>query len=326
MIQTQTQAILPNHTMGHQHFEYNPSEWVPFKDKREINRVAAIKREDIEKHSNPDFRIKVVPDADVEYYWVTDMFRRIKNASETGEKLVMILPNPAPLYKQLARLINACNIDCRNIHAFAMDEYADENGNIAPENWKFGFTNAMMKYFYYELDKKLRPQKEQFVGFTNKNINDYSKMIADQGGADICYSGPGWTGHLAFIEPDAPEFKGTLEEWKQMDARICTLSPFTLAQNSLHGSFGKSGNLAAVPPKAATIGPVDVINAKYRFDTHAISVHNTSTAWQRFISRLVLHGPVTPLVPESILQTLPTSVYVSETIAQNIEPDWNKGY
>ncbi|MDD4016178.1 MAG: hypothetical protein PHQ92_11090, partial [Petrimonas sp.] len=273
-----------------------------------------------------DFKIKVLPDSDVEYYWITDMFRRIKHSSDTGEKLVMILPNPAPLYRHLARLINACNIDCRNVYAFAMDEYADENGNIAPEGWEFGFTHAMMKYFYYELDKKLRPPKEQFVGFTNKNVHDYSKMIADRGGADICYSGPGWTGHLAFIEPDAPEFRGSLEDWKQMGARVCTLSPFTLAQNSLHGVFGKSGNLAAVPPKAATIGPADVINAKHRFDTHAITVHGTTTAWQRFTTRLVLHGPVTPLVPESILQTLRTDVYVSETIAQNIETDWNKGY
>lgn len=307
-------------------FEFEPSIWVPFKDKEVINRVAAIKREELEYHENPDFRIKVLPDSDVEYYWVTDMFKRIKHSSDTGEKLVMILPNPAPLYRHLARLINACNIDCRNIYAFAMDEYADENGNIAPEEWKFGFTNAMMNYFYYELDKKLRPPKEQFVGFTNNNVNDYSKMIADHGGADICYSGPGWTGHLAFIEPDAPEFQGSLEEWKQMGARVCTLSPFTLAQNSLHGIFGKSGNLAAVPPKAATIGPVDVINAKHRFDTHAITVHGTTTAWQRFISRLVLHGPVTPFVPESILQTLRTDVFISETIAQNIETDFNKGY
>lgn len=324
----QTKTFTPNHTnhAGQQQFTFNPSAWVPFKDKKEINRVLAIKREDIEKHKNPDFNIKVLPDADVEHNWIIDMFSRIKKASESGEKLVMILPNPAPLYRHLARLLNASNIDCRNIYAFAMDEYADENGNIAPENWEFGFTYAMMKYFYYELDKKLRPPKDQFIGFTNKNVNDYSKMIADHGGADICYSGPGWTGHLAFIEPDAPEFQGTLEEWKQMDARICTLSPFTLAQNSLHGIFGKSGNLAAIPPKAATIGPIDVINAKNRFDTHAISVHGTTTAWQRFISRLVLHGPVTPLVPESILQTLPTQVYVSETIAQNIETDWNKGY
>lgn len=326
MVQTQNFETDPVHNAGHQQFDFNPSEWVPFKDKKEINRVLAIKREDIEKHHNPDFRIRVIPDADVEHYWITDMFRRIKHSSDTGEKLVMILPNPCPVYRHVARLINGCRIDCRNVYAFAMDEYADENGNIAPEEWELGFTHAMMKYFYYAIDEKLRPDKKQFVGFTNKNVKDYSKMIADAGGADICYSGPGWTGHLAFIEPDAPEFRGSLEEWKRMGARICTLSPFTLAQNSLHGSFGKSGNLAAVPPKAATIGPADVINAKHRFDTHAITVHGTTTAWQRFTTRLVLHGPVTPLVPESILQTLRTDVYVSETIAQNIETDWDKEY
>jgi len=32
-------------------------------------------------------------------------------------------------------------------------------------------------------------------------------MIEDAGGADICYSGPGWTGHVAFVDPDAPEFR-----------------------------------------------------------------------------------------------------------------------
>ena len=307
-------------------FEFEPSQWVPFKDKKEIERVANIKKEDIEKHDNPDFKISVIPDADIELNWITDMVKRLKHSAETGERVVMILPNPAPTYRHVARLINACNIDCRNLYAFAMDEYADENGKIAPEGWEFGFTHAMLKYFYYQIDEKLRPPKKQIVGFTDENINDYSKMIMYAGGADICYSGPGWTGHLAFIEPDAPEFQVSLEEWKTMGARITTLSPFTLAQNSLHGSFGKSGNLAAVPPKAATIGPLDVINAKNRIDTHAITVHGTTTAWQRFISRLVLHGPVTPLVPESILQTLKTDVFVSETIAQNIETDWNKGY
>ncbi len=307
-------------------FDYNPSEWVPFRDKAEIERVSAIRREDIGKHPNPDFKIKVVPDADIDAIWIADMLRRIKRSAETGERLVMILPNPAPVYRHVARLINSCRIDCRNIYAFAMDEYADEKGNIAPVDWEHGLTNAMMKYFYYEIDGELRPPKDHFTGFTNGNLNDYGKMIEDLGGADICYSGPGWTGHLAFIEPDAPEFRGSLEEWKNMGPRICTLSPFTLAQNSLHGCFGKSGNLAAVPPRAATIGPADVIKAKERIDIHAITVHGTSTAWQRFISRLVLHGPVTPLVPESILQTLRTDVYVSETIAQDIVLDWDKAY
>jgi glucosamine-6-phosphate deaminase len=307
-------------------FEYSPSKWVPFQDKQIIEKVSRIKIEDIAKHNNPAYKISVVPDADIEFLWVTDMFSRIKQSSETGEKLVMILPNPCPVYRHLARLINACQIDCRNVYAFAMDEYADEDGNIAPANWEYGFSYAMLKYFYNEINEKLRPAKEHITGFTNKNLENYGKMITDLGGADICYSGPGWTGHLAFIEPDAPEFRAPLDEWKKMGPRICTLSPFTIAQNSLHGSFGKSGNLAAVPPKSATIGPAQVIQAKHRFDVHAISVHGTSTSWQRFISRLVLHGPVTPLVPESILQTLRTDVYLSETIAQNIEPDWNKGY
>lgn len=307
-------------------FDYSPSKWVPFRDKKIIENVRNIKREDITKHNNPEFKISVVPDADVEYLLVTDIFSRIVRSMETGEKLVMILPNPCPSYKYVARLINACKIDCRNVYGFAMDEYADENGNIAPEDWEFGFSHAMYKYFLYEIDVALRPPKEQIIGFTNKNLKDYGKMIADMGGADICYSGPGWTGHLAFIEPDAPEFRAPLEEWKEMGPRICTLSPFTLAQNSLHGSFGKSGDISAVPPKAATIGPAEVINAKHRLDFHSLSVHGTTTAWQRLITRLVLHGPVTPLVPESILQTLRTDVYVSETIAQNIEPDWNKGY
>ena len=83
---------------------------------------------------------------------------------------------------------------------------------------------------------------------------------------------------------------------------------------------------AAIHAKAATIGPAEVIAAKARIDMHSITVHGTATSWQRLMTRLVLHGPVTPLVPESILQTLPTDVWVSETIAQNVEPDWDKGY
>jgi len=90
--------------------------------------------------------------------------------------------------------------------------------------------------------------------------------------------------------------------------------------------FGASGDLTAVPPKAATIGPADVVGAKHRIDTHAIGVGGTFISWQRFTTRLVLHGPVTPLVPESILQTLRTDVWVSESAAANIEPRWHLGY
>ena len=63
--------------------------------------------------------------ADVEFVWVTDMFRRLKAAADTGESVAMILPNPCPSYRHVARLINAFRVDCSRFHAFAMDEYAN---------------------------------------------------------------------------------------------------------------------------------------------------------------------------------------------------------
>ena len=307
-------------------FTFAPADFVPFRDTKAIARVRRIKREDITKHRNPDFRISVVPDAEFEFKWITDMFFRIKDAMEAGRTLIAIMPNPWPGYVKLASMLNRARVDCRRLHTFNMDEYADENGRIAPETWEFGFGHAFKKYFWSQLDRRLRPPEKQVRVFTDKNLSSYGRMLADLGGADICYSGPGWTGHLAFIEPDAPEFAGSLAEWKRMGPRICTLSPFTIAQNSLHGCFGSSGDLCAVPPKAATIGPAEVIGAKHRIDMHAITVDGSFSSWQRLTSRLVLHGPVTPRVPESILQTLRTDVWLSESIAANIEPHWNKGY
>jgi glucosamine-6-phosphate deaminase len=308
-------------------FDYSPSKWVPYKNKELLEKARRIKRGDMCKHPNPDFKIKVVRDSDVELIWVADMFYRIKKAADENKKIVMILPNPAHCYRKVAYLINKFQVNCKNLYTFNMDEYADENGNIAPESYPQSFMRSLKQYFYYQIDKDLRPDEKNIQTPTNNNIKDYSKMIQEHGGADICYSGPGWTGHLAFIEPDAPEFSAkSLEEWKDMGARIVTLSPFTIAQNSLHGSFGMSGDLALVPPRAATIGPKDVIGAKHRIDIHALSVCGTAVSWQRLATRLCLHGEITPLVPQSILQTLRTDVYVSETIASDIENNWETGY
>ena len=307
-------------------FEYSPSKWVPFRDTEALERVRRIRRADLERHPNPEFRIRVVPDDMVEFILVADIFQRLHRAAAGGQRLVLILPNPVPSYRKVAHLVNRFRVDCRRLRVFAMDEYADQDGHIAPESWRPSFMYALKHNFYLQIDEALRPPESQFQGPADRNLKDYGRMIADLGGADACYSGPGWTGHLAFIEPDAPEFDAPLEEWKRLGPRIVTLSPFTLAQNSLHGSFGLSGDLAAVPPRAATIGPAEVIASKYRMDMSAITVHGTATSWQRLVCRLALHGPVTPRVPTSILQTLPTDVYVAETVARDIEPDWEKGY
>ena len=307
-------------------FSYEPSRHIPFADRNEIARCRAIKRSEIEQHANPDFHIQVVPDEDLVFIWLTDIYRRIKEAGEAGQPIVMLLPNPWPGYRHLARWINATRLDCKHCHWFAMDEYADQDGRVAPETWDRGFYYALLRFLWSEIDEDLRPPRGQVHAPSNDNLDHYGQLMQDAGGLDISYTGPGWTGHMAFVEPDAPEFAGSFDEWKQMGTRICTLSPFTLAQNSLHGSVGLSGDLSAIPPKSATIGPKEIIAAKNRFEMSGISIQGTVSSWQRLTARLCYHGPVTPKLPTSLLQTLRTDVYITETIAADIHDTWDKGY
>ena len=309
-------------------FEFEPAKWIPFRDKEVLERVRNIKREDMEQHENPEFKIKIVPD--VGSLWVADMFARIKESDEKDQKLTMILPNPcAATYETVAELINRFRVDCRNVYTFNMDEWADEDGNVAPDSYKAGFNHSFLKYFYEKIDPELRMKRENCCAPTTQNINDYSKLIREcgDGGADICYSGPGWAGHIAFIDPDTEEFAcDSIEEFMKMDSRIVSLHPLSIAQNSLHGVFGCSGDIANVPTKAATIGPSDVANSRNRFEMHSVSTMGTVSSWQRMTSRLVLYGPVTDKVPSSILQLMPTSVYVSEEVAREFECWEEVGY
>jgi glucosamine-6-phosphate deaminase len=309
-------------------FEYCPSAWMAFQDMDAVRRCRGLSRGDLVHHANPEYRISIHPDADLPFLWLTDMFRRIRDAAEQGTTCVLITPQPWPEgYRRLAHLLNTFQVDCRGLWTFNMDEYANEHGDTPPETWPQGFLYSMKQHFYAHLDPRLRPPEHQILGPTRANIDTYGTMLTDLGGADCCYSGPGWTGHLAFIEPDAPEFRAPdLESWMQLGPRICTLSPFTIAQNSLHGAFGASGDLWRVPPKAATIGPAQVLEAKARIDMHGICVGGSAVSWQRLITRLVTHGPVTPLLPESILQTVPTDVWIAESIAEPVGPRWEFGY
>ena len=319
-------------------FNFTPASFVPFKDRALCEKLRKISGTDLEKHSNPDFNIKVMMNPHP--VLIATLFARIKEASENGKKITLILGNPEPdTYIPLAQLINYFKVDCKNVHLFAMDEWADQDGNIAPETYKAGFAHSMLKYLVYQIDEKLRMPLSNVHYPTNKNIANYSDMITEcgEGGADICSSSPGWTGHMAFIDPVADFFpegfdpaveptKAQIDEWLNMKARIVDLHPLTVAQNSLHGVFGQSGYIADVPPKAATIGPVDVKNARERIEVHALLTNGTFSSWQRMTSRLVLHGPVTPLIPSSMLQLMKTQVLVSDELAAPFDC-WEKvGY
>jgi 6-phosphogluconolactonase/glucosamine-6-phosphate isomerase/deaminase len=302
-------------------FNFKPADFCPVKDRELLGRLAEMTVEEIENHENPDVKIKVVPNA-----WsivLAEKFLGIKESYEQNKKFSTIFGNPNPtLHMPLAELINKNNIDCKNCVFVTMDEWADENGKVAPVTYKSGFTYSFMKYFINKIKPELRPKEENIVFPTTENINSFSDIIDDKtdGGIDLFDSGPGWAGHIAFIDP-SPEYTqvNDMDEYLEQTSKIVTLHPLTIAQNSLHGVFGCSGNVANVPPKAATIGPRDVLHAKKRIECHGISTMGTFSSWQRMTSRLITHGPVTPQVPGSIYQLLPCTIYIDPGIAKPIE-------
>ncbi len=297
-------------------FNYDLASFLPFRDKEVCERVRRIRKEDLPNHPNPDFKIRIIEEPGQFYLeFALDIVRRIKESLEAGKRLVVIFPvGPMPQYPIAARIINELRLSCKHVHSFNMDEYADQDGNTAPMSWEGSFQRAMMENFWGLIDEELRPPMSQIHFPTSDVLKDYGKMIEDLGGADVCYGGIGWCGHIAFWEAHLGyEFGDDLESYKKAGPRIVELHPMTIMQNALH-SF--SGDWSWVPPKAATIGPAQILGAKERsfwLDGYL----GGGISWQRFIARLVAYGPVNTLVPGSILQTAPTTYTLLGGVAED---------
>ncbi|MGA2606210.1 MAG: hypothetical protein ABSH01_01980 [Terriglobia bacterium] len=298
-------------------FPFELSKFITFRDAEACERVRRIKKKDISKHPNPDFRIRVVEDPQAFYFeFALDVVTRIRRSLDAGKKFVLILPvGPTPQYELATRMINDLRISCHHVHTFNMDEYADENGNTPPSSWPGSFQSSMMDNFFLKIDPDLRPPLKQTHFPDKKNNQSYSRMIEDAGEADVCYGGIGWCGHIAFWEAHLGlEFGNDLAAYKKAGARLVELHPMTIMQNALH-SFG--GDWSWVPPKAYSIGPRDILGARDR-SFWLDGCIGGGISWQRFIARLVAHGPVNALVPGSILQEVPGTYTILGGVADDV--------
>ena len=299
-------------------FDYGLARFISFRDREACERVRQIRRAELTDHPNPDFRIAIVDDP-AEFYrrFAEDFVGRIRAARDEGRTFVAILPvGPMPQYEHAARMINDERLSLAHVHTFNMDEYANEDGVTAPPSWPGSFQRTMLEGFFGLVDAKLRPPDDQIHFPTTEAIGSYSARIEDLGGADCCYGGIGWCGHIAFWESHlGEEFEGDLEAYKQAGARLVELHPMTIMQNALH-SFG--GDWSWVPPKANTIGPREILGARHR-SFWLDGDLGGGVSWQRFIARLVAHGPVSEFVPGSILQTARTDYTILGGVADDVE-------
>lgn len=296
-------------------FEFAPAPWLPIQDRQVLDSVGkkAFDAHIGKAFDNPDFELSIVPD--VNNYFAIDLFCRIRCSDVENKKLVVILPSPEnAVFISVVENLNKYQISCRNVHVFFLYEYANEKGEVAPWQSPYSRSGHFMRYFYNRLDEHLRMPMSQIHYFTKENVQTYSDELEAVGGADVAYTALSWSGGIGAIDADGFP-AGDMDEFRAMGSRLVTPMPEMIAHDSLRGMFGCSGDIANVPPCAATIGPKDLIAAKEIFDVEHLTPCGGRPAQQKFVSKLALFAPVAPNNPGSLLRTLKGTYYMSEMVA-----------
>ena len=299
-------------------FTYNHSPFLPSIDPKVLEYCRTLPREKMEFTNENGYSIKIVPHPCSAI--TCELFNWILRSDLEDKKTVIVFPNSwKNVYSTVAEMCNRYNVSARNIHAFCMDEYADEDGNVAPVTWGGSLGGHFLREFYLAFREDLRPKLEQIHYYTNDNIDRYSDLIDEtgDGGADLIISATGWIGHTAFIDPQTKKFAAnSLEEFLELPAGFVDNHRMTIIQNSL--VFG-SGDMYHTPRYSVSIGPRDVMHARDHLERHDLSFVGGYSSWERMISRLQLYGPVCMEVPASIYQLTKGTIYVSEDMARPIE-------
>ena len=298
-------------------FDFAPPAWFPVQDKTVLEHCRNIRREEMEYTNENGYSVRVVPHPCSAI--TIELFNWIWRSDVENKKTVIIFPNSwRTVYTAAVEMCNKYNVSGRNIHAFCMDEYADENGNVAPITYARSLGGFFLREFWMAFREDLRPPLSQIHYYTNDNIDHYSDLIDEtgDGGADLLISATGWVGHTAFIDPCTKAFAAdTLEEFMQIPAGFVDNHRLTLMQNC-----GAAGDLYHTTRYSVSIGPRDVMHAREHLERHDLGYLGGYSSWERMVSRLQLYGPVCKEVPASLYQLTKGTIYVSEDMARPIEP------
>jgi glucosamine-6-phosphate deaminase len=260
--------------------------------------------------------LEVVPDDEMLVRrFADDLLSEYRAARAAGRsRVVFIVPvGPVGQYDLLARRANAERQSLRDLVLINMDEYLDATGRAyIPETDPLSFRGHMTRHFYDVLDPALAPPPEQRIWPDPRDPDAVGRAIARWGGVDVCFAGVGITGHLAFNDPPEPGETVTLDAFAALPTRVVRLSRETITVNAINAA---RGNLARIPRLAVTVGMREILGSR------KVRVY-MNRPWQGAIVRELLHGPVTPAVPASLLQRHPDArVVIAGHVARLPEPE-----
>ncbi len=244
-----------------------------------------------------------------------DILREFTSAREAGRRpVVFIVPvGPVGQYDRVADRCNREGISLQDLVLINMDEYlAPEGGGLIGLDDPLSFRRHMRDHFYDRLDPVLAPPPDHRLCPDPGDPAAIGRAIARFGGCDVCFGGVGITGHVAFNDPPEPGEEISLAAFRALATRVVRLSRETRLINSVTAA---RGNVDRIPAEAVTVGMQEILASR------KVRLY-LNRPWQSAIVRKMLHGPVTPRVPASLLQEHPdTRVVIAAHVAQLPQPE-----
>ena len=216
----------------------------------------------------------------------------IKAAHLANRQVLMLLPIGPIDYSYWTILCNEEKVSCEPLIALFMVEYLDDRNHYIATNHPLSFRHYVQKTLVNRLEPKLRPDPANIKFPDPHQPAAATALIESRGGADICFSGMGITGHLAFNDPPEPGEPLDDAEVRGSRTRGVTLSRESITQIAMGGVHG---NWDVLPHRAVTLGLHEILMSR--------KIHLTlMRSWHSGVMRRALFGPVSGRCPASFVQ------------------------
>ena len=189
--------------------------------------------------------------------------------------------SPVGTYKKLAEYCANGDLDFSTVTSVNLDEYVGLDGNN-DQSYRYFMDKNLFEHINIDREKTFVPNG--CAEDHEKEGERYDNLIKELGGIDLQLLGIGLDGHIGFNEPDEIFIKETHE---------VKLDESTIEANA---RFFESKD--DVPRFAITMGMGAIMNAR-----KVLLIANGEN--KKDILEKAFFGPITPLVPASILQLHP---------------------
>ena len=222
------------------------------------------------------------------------MAKTIEKNNEKGKRTVIICPvGPIGQYPIFAQKVNARKISLKNSCFINMDEYLDENGqSIAYEN-RLSFSATMDRVLYSQIEPSLLMDQSQRLFPLPGHEEEIDALIDSFEKVDLCLTGVGINGHIAFNEPPAESDPIKDSEFKDIGTRCADIARETIVNNGANKMYGA---LDIFPRLCITLGMRQLLKAE------VLKVY-LYCPWQWGIMRKIALEEESRLAPASFLQS-----------------------